>query len=505
MPTEPNKKRVAVVGGGISGLVTARKLMDAGYAVDIYEASDRVGGKIQSATMGNRTVNTGAEFIDSDSPLMGLARDLNVPLVQARDQGGASYHMPDGSVISQREFLTAFQPIAKKIEEDKAILARAPNGERAQQINKMSLTQYLEELAEKARKEGPQLPIWKRATKFVFGWKDPAAVNPDIVKMAAQVYTSEAGRDAKHISALQFVNETCSDMSPESGRLLASDCGYRVEGGTEKIIEALKSDLKAKGANFHFNAKAKGISKKDGKFKVDFEQPPENSPAEFDRVVLAVPSHGLSQIQGLGALGLPAEDQQLLAQGQYSQSAKFFVKLKPEAMAKIQNDCFFSNEGYQAWCDSPGTMTFLIGGETANSAKGKQLMQRMMDSYAKAHGMKASEMFDTEGAVFRGPDEQRPCYASPAPGQTLQFVRMSQSLDRMAQQGVGVVGTYIPQNKPGGMSIGFMDGGLASSERAVGLMTGIDRAQTLAMTENFRGGGTRTAPPSSNVQSGWTR
>ncbi|RAQ97850.1 flavin monoamine oxidase family protein [Thermogemmatispora tikiterensis] len=65
--------RIAIVGAGIAGLVAALTLQEAGLACALYEASDRIGGRIRSDA---RTWQSGAvsegcgEFIDADHELM---------------------------------------------------------------------------------------------------------------------------------------------------------------------------------------------------------------------------------------------------------------------------------------------------------------------------------------------------------------------------------------------------------------------------------------------------
>ncbi|MBA8815054.1 oxygen-dependent protoporphyrinogen oxidase [Microbacterium halimionae] len=53
--------RVAVVGGGISGLVAAMECARVGLHVTVFEASDRVGGVLRSADIAGLTVDVGAE------------------------------------------------------------------------------------------------------------------------------------------------------------------------------------------------------------------------------------------------------------------------------------------------------------------------------------------------------------------------------------------------------------------------------------------------------------
>ena len=45
------KPRIAIVGGGIAGLSAALTLSDAGLASTVYEASNRIGGRMHSDTL----------------------------------------------------------------------------------------------------------------------------------------------------------------------------------------------------------------------------------------------------------------------------------------------------------------------------------------------------------------------------------------------------------------------------------------------------------------------
>src|SRR5437868_15533196 len=61
--------RIAIVGAGIAGLTAALPLQDAGLSCSIYEASDRIGGRLHSDSTtwpdGLASESRGA-FIDSD-------------------------------------------------------------------------------------------------------------------------------------------------------------------------------------------------------------------------------------------------------------------------------------------------------------------------------------------------------------------------------------------------------------------------------------------------------
>ena len=52
------RKKIAVVGAGIGGLVSALKLANDGFEVKVFESSDYPGGKI-------RTIDSSCELVES--------------------------------------------------------------------------------------------------------------------------------------------------------------------------------------------------------------------------------------------------------------------------------------------------------------------------------------------------------------------------------------------------------------------------------------------------------
>ena len=77
--------RVAIIGGGIAGLNAALTLQDKGIASTVYEASDRLGGRMHSDRSGYWAGGQVSEFcgelIDSDhTTILGLASRFDLPL-----------------------------------------------------------------------------------------------------------------------------------------------------------------------------------------------------------------------------------------------------------------------------------------------------------------------------------------------------------------------------------------------------------------------------------------
>ena len=98
MPIRP--KKIAVIGGGVSGLGAAYKLSDA-YQVTLFEAENRLGGHARtvfSGKSGQQPVDTG--FIVFNYPnypeLSQLFSELNVPIAKSDMSFGAS--LLDGKI-----------------------------------------------------------------------------------------------------------------------------------------------------------------------------------------------------------------------------------------------------------------------------------------------------------------------------------------------------------------------------------------------------------------------
>lgn len=69
--SKPPTRKIIIIGAGFAGLCAAYELKGLGYDVTVYEARDRVGGRVHSLSsfINGKTVEGGAELIGSNHPL----------------------------------------------------------------------------------------------------------------------------------------------------------------------------------------------------------------------------------------------------------------------------------------------------------------------------------------------------------------------------------------------------------------------------------------------------
>jgi oxygen-dependent protoporphyrinogen oxidase len=133
---------VVVAGGGITGLAAAWELASAGIPVDLYEASDRLGGKIRTESIDGFLVEDGPDSFISYRPAAAvLARELGLggEIIGTTDPrtvhirtGGRFVPLPDGIglVLPTRmaPFLLTglFSPLEKLAMARDLVLPRSP-------------------------------------------------------------------------------------------------------------------------------------------------------------------------------------------------------------------------------------------------------------------------------------------------------------------------------------------------------------------------------------------
>jgi monoamine oxidase len=95
--------RVLIVGGGFAGLAAAHELASAGYDVHVFEARNRLGGRVISFhdLAGGKNVEGGAELIGSNHPAwVAYAKRFDLNFLDVTEESGHSPIVLDGRRLS---------------------------------------------------------------------------------------------------------------------------------------------------------------------------------------------------------------------------------------------------------------------------------------------------------------------------------------------------------------------------------------------------------------------
>ncbi|MBE9162358.1 NAD(P)/FAD-dependent oxidoreductase [Tychonema sp. LEGE 06208] len=268
---------ILVVGAGISGLTAAYRLRQAGVRADIIEATNRVGGRIRTASKVAGTLisaDLGGEYIDTGhTTLISLATELGL---QAIDLLGVQRGLVkdtfflDGRRFSQEQLIADFAPLATKISADwQAVgdnFSYLDFTETAERLDNISIAQYLD-------------------------GADTSTIVRQLLRIA---YTAEYGRDPEEQSALNLLFLIGSE--PNTFELYGnSDERYQLEGGNSQIVNRLADQL---SGSIEAGTVLEAITLlPDGRYRVNLRSGQSAFERTYERVLLTLPFSTLRDVK----------------------------------------------------------------------------------------------------------------------------------------------------------------------------------------------------------------
>lgn len=196
---------IVVVGAGLSGLVCAARLREAGHEVVVLEARDRVGGRLHSIPFAGTTLDLGGQWMSVGQPrLAALAARLGVETFPQERAGTPLFAIEDGRKISSA---IARWRAARRVER----LAKHPPG------HDESLAHWL------------ATNIRRRTAA-------------DLIAMHAELVFA---MDASSISLLNYLDvfARTGGFSPKGPDLRGGGREHRFVGGAQALALALARDL----------------------------------------------------------------------------------------------------------------------------------------------------------------------------------------------------------------------------------------------------------------------
>ncbi len=152
-PAERDASRTAIIGGGLTGLTAAWELQKAGVPYTLFEASDRLGGKVQTDVVetgaGRFVLERGADaFLNAQKPwAVKLARELSLDdeLLPTNDQNRGVYVVKNGALVRLPRGMQLIVPTDEQALHDSPLLSAEG---KARMLNEVNVDPRLDDVDE---------------------------------------------------------------------------------------------------------------------------------------------------------------------------------------------------------------------------------------------------------------------------------------------------------------------------------------------------------------------
>ncbi|MFI5084524.1 MAG: protoporphyrinogen/coproporphyrinogen oxidase [Actinomycetales bacterium] len=251
------RPRAVVIGAGMAGLVAARDLAAAGYAVTVLEAADRAGGCVGRHTVAGHVLDSGAEsFATRTSAVADLATGLGLGDALVRpNPAGAWVQLPSGAVPLPKTGILGI-PADPGAPEVRAALGRAGSLRAAADRwlpASVGTSGETKSIAELVRARMGSAVLDRLVGPVVGGVHsaDPALLDVDMVAPGLRAAVRTHGSLAAAVTALRGAGST-------PGSAVAG-----ISGGMHRLVGALLGALTAAGVVVTLGARAGTITRTD--------------------------------------------------------------------------------------------------------------------------------------------------------------------------------------------------------------------------------------------------
>lgn len=304
----PDAGPVAIVGAGTAGLTAAYRLMKAGQTVHLYEASDRVGGRMFTQPGFNEDgmfVERGGELVDTNHrAFFQLAGELGLKMQNLlKGEEGHDFFWFDQRLRSEHDVVTGFRPLGAIIAADAEGLydEQGEFTEKARLLDQQSLGVYLDDRC--------------------------ATVEPWVKSLIVAAYEPEFGVDVSRQSCLNLIDFIEPDVSGGFEVFGESDEGWRVEGGNAGLPNALLARIQ-EGVDLRKGHPLKKMGEEGEQVALTFDGEGKGRREVYSKVVLALPFSVLRRVEGWQDLPMSAEKKRCINELGYGSNVKVFRSFK---------------------------------------------------------------------------------------------------------------------------------------------------------------------------------
>jgi len=355
-----NGESIAIIGAGIAGLNAAYQLQKNDIKSIIYEASDRIGGRMFTLydEFGKGiTTEVGGEMVDTThADILQLVKEFDLGLYDLREDPLApkTYYF-GGKFRSDDELKNALKPFVVQLMKDIKSLPDVISYKAAAQfehLDKQSITAYLNALGVK-------------------GW---------LFDFLNVTLTREYGMEASLQSAVNFLIMFVEPAPAEKSYELFGPGHevFKIKGGSNTVTNALYEKVKP-FVKTGYNLKS--ITKSDSMgYNLEFDNQGTPVVVKADHVIIAIPFTMLKLVKL--DLPMPAEKTKCINEIGYGNSSKFIVgvtKNKPWRTHGRQGYTFTDLtfgcgwDSAQSQSETEGSFTVFGGGDFSDKVKSEGL------------------------------------------------------------------------------------------------------------------------------------
>jgi monoamine oxidase len=340
--------RIVIVGGGLAGLTCAYRLKQAGYRADVYEASDRLGGRCWTRRgdfAAGQIGEHGGELIDQGhTQTRQLAQELGLDLdnlLSAEANGADPFYYFDGSPYSFAEATDDLKAIWQQLHKDVSAASYptlyTQSTQRGRELDAMSVADWI-------------------------GAYVPGGLKSKLGQLLDVAYNIEYGAETNVQSSLNMLYLLGYSGQGQLRIFGPSNEKYHVRGGNDQIPAQLAAALPGQ---IRRESELIAIARNaDASYRLTFQTGATTSTVAADHVVLALPFSILRETDYSKA-GFSKVKETAIEELGMGTNSKLHVQFDSRYWSSLGNQGdTYADTGYQTTWDvtraQPGTPGILV-------------------------------------------------------------------------------------------------------------------------------------------------
>ena len=340
--------RIVVVGAGLAGLTAAYRLKQAGHAAQVYEASDRIGGRcwtIRGAFADGQIAEHGGELIDQGhTAIRQLAGQLGLKLdnlLAGEANGTEPFYLFDDRRYPYEQAVDDMKGIWQQLHADVSAASYPTlynlSTERGRELDNMSISEYIEAYV-------------------------PGGLASNLGQLIDIAYNIEYGAECSEQSSLNLLYLLAYSGQGQLRIFGPSNEKYHVVGGNDQIPARMADAL---AGQITLGSELVAIRKaNDGSWTLTFRQGSSTRTVPADRVVMAIPFSMLRSVD-FSKAGFQPRKVTAIRESAMGTNSKLHVQFTSRHWASLGcNGDTYADTGYQNTWDvtraQPGRSGILV-------------------------------------------------------------------------------------------------------------------------------------------------